>query len=289
MKLQLDKWYLDLATDNHLAFHYVMRLRIGPITIGASEFHHFHPEGSAESFRIARVRREDGGGLQVGRASLILGADRLALVMRHGRCAIRGVWTPIGVHGNLSPAVVYRTRLGWCDWRIVSPRAAVDAKVWLPSGTVTLRGSGYVDAVRFAFPFREIPFYRLYWARLHSGSDWIVLFHAETRSGRLSLYTDGACVSRRASVRTNRGPGGRAKSFEWVVADRDCRRTVCVETVRILEQHSLLDRGLLGKLFPDSLLRAVSSSGVEAKYEAMAVINRQEYHGIAEEVVWHGV
>lgn len=146
MAFVLDKWYLDLVTDDGAAvIAYAARLALGPLALGYTSVLDASAPGAP------RIRTRVGG----------LRAPRV-----EGR-ELAFASVPLGVRFRLSPldpaaaATFYERPGGAVRWRCDAPRGRATVEL---DGRV-LSGLGYAEQVRLTLPPWQLPIEELRWGR----------------------------------------------------------------------------------------------------------------------------
>ena len=168
----LDKWYLDLVTDEGLTvISYAATARVAGLRVGYSA-ELVAPRGQRASerwrWRSEPPRRESDG-----------------LSWRCPGLSVHGLWR------GQAPAISVRLldcAAGGIQWRVVQPRAA--AAIRLDDGR-TFRGTGYVERLRLTLPPWRLPFDELRWGRFHGETSTLVWIDWRGGMRRQWAYLDG--------------------------------------------------------------------------------------------------
>jgi hypothetical protein len=285
MKIQLNKWYFDFTQDSEVGYYYIMSLHVGRWNIGASGIYHFSAQQEIKSFRLSTTCTESMHQLRTSHASMHMRPDQSVLNIRHKDALLSGKWSALTPPLKRVYKPLLKDETGWCDWKVWSPISAVDLSLAAAGQKKELHGKGYIDFVRFAFPFWKMPLRSLYWSRLHSDDSWMVLFRAENRDGILSLYYDPHTIRQDVHLVLEKDPSNRIKSFCWSLGNDP--GIIKLVPIRCLEDQEILNRGSIFEYFPGKLLQRISSFGTDKKYVVRARIKDTDYTGIMEEVLWH--
>jgi hypothetical protein len=290
VNFQLNKWYLDFSSAEEIGFYYVMSLHAGLFKIGYSAIHHYSRDDTVRTSKISRLTRETNHRLTLSVGELVFSPGTVLLKLDHERVGLRGEWLFTGRPIKMIKRPLIRQENGWCDWTVWTPFARSDVNLILKDRHRRIVGTGYIDFVRFAFPFWRVPFTKLYWGRLHGDKRWVILFLLIAPQTRMGLYADGEVARDILDVEVVRDAGGRISAFNWDVSatENGAKETPVLraEVVRHLEDQDLLNSERVSGMVPRRLRRWAGSFGVEEKVEVKTVINGRPYRGIMEEVRW---
>ncbi len=286
MNLQLNKWYFDFTSEVHTGYYYIMGLRIGFARIGASGIYHFNEQENINSFKLAASYTASQHGLFLPNAQMKMETGKANLKIKHKDAELSGRWIIKSAPVKRISKPLYTDNCGWCDWKVWSAYSDVDIEINYQKKLTSLKGSGYIDLVRFAIPFWKIPLRSIYWGRLHCGSSWIVLFNMTSTQKNISYYFDPGNIYPDVSVSTDSDSSGNIKSFDWIINSGQGLLKISAETSKCLENQLLLDRKPFSKFLSWKILQRLGSYGSDRKYLVNSCINGKIYSGIMEEVIW---
>ena len=291
MNFQLNKWYLDFSSAEEVGFYYIMSLHAGPFNIGYSAIHHYTRGDTVRTSKISRLTRETKHRLTTSVGELIISPGTALLELNHKKVSLRGEWLFQGRPTKMIKRPLIEQENGWCDWTVWTPFARSEVNLTRGRHNHRISGTGYIDFVRFTFPFWRVPLKKLYWGRLHSENRWVILFLLIAPDTRMGLYADGEVTSDELDVEVIRDAGGHVSALNWHVSvtENGVKKTLLVraEVVRHLEGQDLLNPKRVSGMMPRWLRRWAGSFGVEEKVAVMTVIGGRPYRGIMEEVRWH--
>jgi len=287
MKIKLEKWYLDITSKQALGFYYIMCLSIGPIRIGFSGINHFDSSGKLKSFRFSRVKIRSFHSMSLKTAQLFTSISSASLNIDHGHSQIKGTWNFLAPPQKRMNKPFYKSELGWCDWKVWTPKAAVNLEIRKNGTAEEIKGTGYIDYVRFNLCPWKIPIRRLYWGRMHNQDSWGVFISLEAVNKTISLYMNPEAVEKNISVCLNRDNCNKAINFVWDLGSPLNYSLYKCEIIRLLENEEILGKGRLLNIIPSCLRKKIGSSGRDEKYETRSVHKGKESYGIMEEVIWN--
>ncbi len=291
MNFQLNKWYLDFSSAEEIGFYYIMSLHAGVFKTGYSAIHHYSRGDTIRAGKVDRLIRETARQLTLSAGELTISPGAARLELDYKKLGLRGEWLFRGRPMEMIKRPLIKREDGWCDWTVWTPYARSEVNLIRGEQQRRIVGTGYIDFVRFAFPFWRVPFNRLYWGRLHGENRWVILFLLIAPQTRLGLYAGGEVARDVLDVEVVREANGRIRALNWFVAPAgngaEDTRVLRTEVVRHLEDQDLLNSERVSRMVPRWLRRWSGSFGVEEKFEVKTVIKGQPYHGIMEEVRWH--
>ena len=222
----LDKWYLDLVTDDGTALiGYAAELRWHAFDLHYAALLESQPGATPhEHATIRKVKPPE------------LAGDHLTWVCEPLR--VSGEWLrlapPVGETLLDSPA-------GTIEWSCLLPRARASLEV----GGRRHEGLGYVERLHLTIAPWEFPFRALRWGRHLSGAHALVWIEWDGEVSRRWAWLDG-----RFQPSARVAPGGvtgleKGMELRWD-ADRDVRRRSVVEALR--EMAPALVRGMTGRI-----------------------------------------
>ena len=292
MLFQLNKWYLDFTSPQETGYYYIISFHAGWFKLGFSAIRHLSQHESISSNKICRLTRESFHKLETSNAELSISPGSVDLHIRHGQTGLKGQWRFEGQPIKMRQRPLYRTTSGWCDWTVWTPLAQARISLNQKGREHQLFCSGYIDFVRFAFPFWKVPFKKLYWGRLHSKDKWIILFLLETPHSRIGIYADREMISEKLTVKIIRDKIGHIQSIDWEIDHLNSGEKnpllIHAEVTHLLDSQELLNSAEFLRLMPRRLRRTLASSGIEEKVGVQAMVNGLSYRGIMEEVNWPG-
>ncbi len=287
MRVKLEKWYLDFTSKKAIGFFYIMCFTIGRFRIGFSGINYFDSSQSIQTFKFSRINRCSFHKLYLGKAKLASNIKTAKLQINHGKTSVNGTWKFLSPPLKRLKKPLFWNQHGWCDWKVWTPLAEVELEFRNGTESSMLKGTGYIDFVRFTFPFWKIPFHSLYWGRMHCSNSWCVFLSVQTREEKISLYLDPQTAESKVSVHLKRNELGKARSMSWIIDNSNSKFIFDGSVIRILEIQEIMSKGRFLRLLPKGIRRRLSSSGRDEKYEIVSQFRNQEYHGIMEEVMWH--
>lgn len=288
MRVKLEKWYLDFTSGNEIGFYYIMTVTIGRYKIGFSGINHFDSAQSVQNFKFSKIKQQSLHNLHLSSAELSSSIKAAHLFIDHGKTAVQGTWNFLSPPLKRWRKPLFRNQHGWVDWKVWSPLADVELFFHNGKKTVELRGTGYIDFVRMTIPFWKLPFQTLYWGRMHSPNSWSVFLSLQTKRENISLYLDPQTKVQDVSVSIKRNKLGEAQRMIWTVGSPDKQFYFDGHVTRILEAQEILSKGRALRFLPRGIRRMMSSSGRDEKYEMVSRFRNRSYHGIMEEVRYHG-
>ncbi len=286
MITRIDKWYFDFSSNTSIGYYYIIKVQIGQFHFGATGIYHFDDNSAYRSFKFSKLLSASNHDIVLSNALMSLNSNQSYLKIDHSNVQLEGTWkfeSPV-LKRIYKPLL--NNNLGWCDWKVWSPLSNVALSITNPSNKVFLQGTGYIDYVRFAFPFWKIPITALYWGRLHCDNSWIVLFTCKTREKTVSLYYSPEKIREDISLDVTRSEQGEITSFNWqigLIKEKDFMR---VKTVKCLEDQMILDTRPLSNFILKSMINRISSNGYDRKYAVSLQVGNKYYKGIMEEVTW---
>lgn len=287
MKMKLEKWYLDFTSENVLGFYYIICLSLGPFRLGFSGINHFDSADPLKSFKFSRLTLRSFHVLSLRNASISTSLKSASLHIDHGQSQVRGTWSFLAPPQKRIAKPLYESKEGWCDWKVWTPKAAVDLEIKNKGRVDRLYGTGYIDYVRFNLPPWKMPLRCLYWGRMHSKDSWGVFISLKTADKSISLYMDPETAEQNISVQLNKDLHKTPVHFVWNIGLQPNPCLFDGKIVRILENEEILGKGRLLKQMPPFLRKKISSSGCDEKFEVKSTFRGEEYHGIMEEVNWN--
>lgn len=288
MKIKLEKWYLDFTSEKEIGFYYIMCITLGRFRIGFTGINHFDSFRTIQSFKFSRAKHLTFHELILSKAKLTTNLSTAHLRIDHGKTELRGTWKFLCPPLKRQRKPLFRNQDGWCDWKVWTPLAEVDLELHDEEKSKIIKGTGYIDFVRSSLPFWKTPFHSLYWGRMHSPDSWNIFLSLQSERENISVYLDPQTTDHEISVRMIRDELGKTKNMSWNVGDSDRQFIFNGNVARILETEDILRRGRALRFLPNKIRRRLSSSGRDEKYEMVSRFRNQKYHGIMEEVKWHG-
>lgn len=288
MKIRLEKWYLDFTSEEETGFYYIMCLTFGRFRIGFTGINHFDSSRSIQSFKFLRTKQLSFHELILSKARLTTNVRTAHLQIDHGKTALRGTWKFLHPPLKRQRKPLFRNQTGWCDWKVWTPLAEVDLELHNGEKSKTLKGTGYIDFVRSSLPFWKSPFHSLYWGRMHSPESWNIFLSLQSPEESISMYLDPQTTEREVCVDLKRDELGKAKNMSWLVGESDRRFAFEGNVSRTLETEDILSRKQALRFLPKNIRKKLCSSARDEKYEMISRFRNQKYHGIMEEVKWHG-
>lgn len=287
MKIKLEKWYIDFTSEKALGFYYIMCVSLGPIRIGLSGINHFGHGEQIKSLKFSRLHKRSIHALKLKNADYSSTLKAAHLKINHGSSRIQGTWLFLAPPQKRPYKPLYRCRDGWCDWKVWTPKAEVNMKVEQSGIVENLKGTGYIDYVRFDLPAWRTPLRRLYWGRMHSPDSWSVFMCLNCADKSLSLYMDPQGIERGVSVHLNRGHLKTLPRFIWNIGNDDRSFLFEGKIVRTLEKDEILAKNRHLKILPPAIRQKLNSFGIDEKFEIKTDFRGNTYHGIMEEVSWN--
>lgn len=283
--MRLRKWYLDFHAEDETGFYYIMSLHTGIFKVGASGIYHVNKNREIRSFKFSRLKNESLHSLDLSRSSLNLSFKKAQLKTCHGSINLEGEWrNPNGpIKRVFKP--LFRQGKNWCDWKVWMPAAEVNLKITAGHRSKNLKGKGYMDFIGFSLPPWNMPFHKLYWGRLHSDNNWIILNMIQSKDRTISVYYENGNHGQEAQVEVEKDSSGNITAFNWLLGPPG-KRKICAEVVSTLEVQEVINRAALS-LLPARLRRILGSAGVDKKFVVRAQLAGCLYRGIMEEVTWH--
>ncbi len=288
MKVKLEKWYLDFTSEDVTGFYYIMRLTIGRFKFGFSGINHFDSTQSVQNFKFSRIKRLSLHDLHLSKAKLSSSIRAACLHINHGKTELQGDWRFLSPPLKRLRKPLFQNEQGWADWKVWTPLAEVKLHFRNGKKTTELIGTGYIDFVRMTIPFWKLPFQSLYWGRMHSPASWSVFLSLQTEGEKISLYLDPQIGAQEASVSLKRNDMGEAQSMVWAIDSPDKPPDFEGHVTRVLESQGVLEKGRTLRILPKGIRRMMSSSGQDEKYPMISRFRDLTYHGIMEEVKYHG-
>lgn len=287
MNIKLEKWYLDFTAETALGFYYIMCISYGPFHWGFSGINHFQNGEIIRSFRFSRLLKRSFHGLHLGKADFSTSLSRASLRLDHGKSQLSGSWRFLAPPQKRIAKPFFISSAGWSDWKVWTPKAAVDISIKGTRAAQSLKGTGYIDYVRFDLPAWNNPFRRLYWGRMHSENSWAVFMKLHSKDKNLSIYMDPAGIKDNISARLQYDSEQKPAGFLWELDSQPGPDLLFAKIGKELEDEEILSKGRLLKLIPPRLRNKINSYGCDQKYEVFATFKGEKYHGIMEEVNWH--
>lgn len=215
----IEKWYLDVQSQDTIGYYYVGRIKIGGISIAFSEIHHQSSEIwlSEQKMSTSFSRRLRSISSKYYEIRFSLG--QVDLDIKYDSGLLTGRWYPGESSLSLPYRPLFQNDSGSCRWKIWSPRSKVELKC---SGDhpFEITGFGYIDFVRLTIPTWNIPFKRLHWGRMFSGSSWICLLAIEAPGYELGVFVDSKDDLKNVQVQIIKTPSDKIDSFIWQVGGR---------------------------------------------------------------------
>lgn len=173
----LVKWYLDLVTDDGVAFIlYVAGLRWGPVRLGYASVLETRPgQRSRARWVLGRVRWP------------MIEGD--TLVWRNERLSIRGEW-----HRETAP--IEHALVPGIRWHCHVPKG----RAVIHHGGERFEGLGYVECLRVTVPPSRLPFRTLRWGRHLSDRHSYVWIEWSGDTPRAWTWLDGVPAAPGASL-----------------------------------------------------------------------------------------
>ena len=288
MNIKLEKWYLDFTSEDVTGFYYIIRITLGWMTFGFSGINHFDATRSVQNFKFSKIKLASFHNLKLSKAQLSMDIKTAELKIDHGNTSLQGTWRFLSPPLKRPRKPLFQSALGWADWKVWTPLAEVNLHFYTGKKTIELKGTGYIDFVRMTLPFWKMPFQSLYWGRMHSPASWSVFLSLQTEGERISLYLDPQTEAQDVSVSLKRNEMGNAQSMAWAIQSPVKPLNFEGRVTRVLESQDVLEKGRTLRFLPKGIRRMLSSSGRDEKYQMISRFGDQTYHGIMEEVKYHG-
>jgi len=286
MNIKLEKWYMDFTSKNALGFYYIICISLGPFRFGLSGINHFDTMDSMKSLKFSKLNLRSLHALKLKNASFSTTLKSASLHIDHGLSQIHGTWDFLAPPQKRKHKPLYKSKVGWCDWKVWTPKAKVDLEIKNKGDVNYLQGTGYIDYVRFNLPAWKTPLRRLYWGRMHSEDSWGVFMSLNCSDKSISIYMDPETNEQDVSVLLNKGHLKTPARFIWTIGPDPDSFFFDGKIIRSIENEEILGKSRYLKLIPPRLRNKMNSSGRDEKFEIRTTFRGKEHHGIMEEVSW---